>query len=460
MRRNCGGAGAPKGLIDGTGAGNMVTEAELHNRAQKELAMREPYRRLAWAVASLLALSIVQAGASAQPGAGGEAQELRRVPTKPYFQLSPEVIWRAADAGAQANVRFDAAYEGLVPLGRALRVVRLDGQLVPIAAAFGTAGNLTCLVPAGQPDTLEKLGNLAAQQQLTVEGTIIGVIGTYRCVMVDRLIVGKEEESRLEEELELRWPGMRGVAPVVITEPGDHAVDFPCRYVRGQTEGVVVSIEQQPREQFMEQLRRAREAAREETATAEGETGARPPATERSKKSYRLYEPAAVYRLASDAEVRDVQFRDRVNARSNLAPRFVPVPGEGPTEVGYAFDTATGLTCLVRADDEETMAQLGSIIPGLDVTVRGTTLPGVPGLRTVVVDKLEFPGLTPPARPPFVWVVSVYWGEEEPRRFYEPGIYPLQFPCRYNERRRELLEVELREVRVILGETEAGSEGE
>ncbi len=386
---------------------------------------------------------VLAAGAMAQepgPQVGRVMEpltEIRRIVLKRYARLAPVAVWEAAERGVGLDVRFSDSFNGAGRARGALRTVRLGKRYYRIGALFGTENALTCLVPANQTDTLKKVAGFHRGQEITVEGTIVGAIGERRCVLVDRVLTGHDAKSVIEHELILGWAEEGGVAHKKIVKPGEYTVEIPCRNRKGQSVTAAVLVEQFPREWFLKQMER-RGAAGEDMW--EG-----PP------KRYDRYSPEAVYRHAADGALRHVRFEDRVKGRAPGFPRTVRLPGRRLIRIGRAFDTYTGLTCLMRARDHAAMQLARRLVPGQDVEVKGTILPPAGGYKIVLVDELVLPGATGPTESPEIWVVTVFWGEEEPRMFYEVGRYLLDFPCRFVEGRTERLTAELREVRVIKG---------
>jgi len=407
------------------------------------------------AILVLAGTSLGQEHAAPQGEAVEPLTEIRRIVLKRYVELAPLVVWRAADADARADVRFEDTFDRAGPARGVLERVRLGPRAYRIVLVALTESRLTCLVPAGQSDTIKKVLNLNRGQEITVEGTVVGRIGAHRAVLVDRILTGHDERSQVEHELVFRWPGQRGALPKLITKPGDYSVEYPCRHKKGEVERATVLVEQLPRKWFLAELERRRAA---EAAAQEGEE---PQEGEAPEKRYDTYRPEAVYRHAADGSILNVRFTDRVKGRAVGVPRAVPVPRGRAVRVGYAFDTYVGLTCIVPAQDAPLVELAARLIPGQDVEIKGTILPPVGAFKGVLVDELVLQGLEGPTETPDVWVVRVFWGEEEPRMFYEVGTYPLQFPCQFVEGRAEMLVAELREVRVIKGEREgAPQQGE
>lgn len=415
------------------------------------------YGRMLLIAAIFVAIS--GAVAMAQEAEGGEQPEqkepedeaVRRMEVKRYLGLTPDVVAKAILRGVQRNVRFNDTFEEAASPSRAVQRVRMGGRTYRIGVMFRTGNDIICLVPREQQDTIQKLGPpnpMRTGQRITVEGTTLQRVGGMRTLLVDRVLTGHEQESVIEHELRIGWPGYRGVEPRTITEPGEHIVEFPCRYDQEETESIRVVVEQRDREQFLAQLEEEGEAEEEDT---EGEE---------EEKRYDRYDPSAVYKHIMRGNVLNVQFEEMVRGNPPRTPDRLRLPNGRNLRIGTAFDTYTGITCLIRQSDEDLVDLAERVVPGQSVIVWGTTLPSRRSYKPMVVDKLELPGTTRPGQSPHVWVVKLHWGEETPVRFYQVGSYGLTFPCRHVEGRPERVLVELREIRVIKSESSDANGGE
>jgi hypothetical protein len=382
-----------------------------------------------------------------------EKKEIRRMEVKRYLGVNPEVVAKAIMRGVNRDVRFEDSFEAAARASSGLRTIPLRGQRYRIAVMFRTQNGIVCLVPADQEDTIQKMGPpnpMRVGQKLTIEGTTLGMAGGLRTFLVDRVLTGHEERSIIQHELVLRWPRSRQqVQPKMIRQPGEFTTQFPCRYEQGETEQVRFVVQRRVRKEFMKQLQQEQEAARE---TQEGE--GREPEPEPREKRYDKYEPAAVYKHIMRDNVLNVHFIERVRGEPPRTPRRLTLPNGRRLRVGAAFDTYTGITCLVRAEDEKLTDLAQRIIPGQDVEVWGTTLPARASYKPMVVDRLNVPGTTRPGESEHVWVVRVFLPDQKPKRFYQVGSYALDFPCQHVDDRTERLVAELREIRVIRGEAE------
>ncbi len=371
--------------------------------------------------------------------------EFRRAVVKRYTELNALSVWRAADANARADVRFPDTFARLPGDAFVREQVFLGRQRIPVGLKFVTKTDLCCMVDARDRETIEKVRGLVEGQEVTIEGTILGIVGLRKCVLVDRLLTGGEKRSVIDHELTVRWPGRRIRARQII-EPGEYTVEFPSRYEEGATERLMVVVARRDRESFLEQL--ALEAAEREK---NAEAGERRPAR---KKTYGKFKSDAVYEYARGYQPVDVRFEDRFKEFTPRVGdlRVARLADETVVPVGYVFDAYSGLSCIVPRRDRNLMNLTERIVPGQQLTIMGTVLGPWAGLRTVVVDEIVLPNVTGVRDVPRnVWIVTVHWRGEEPTRFYEVGTYRLSLPSTYAERgqRTERVQLELREVRLI-----------
>ena len=371
--------------------------------------------------------------------------QFRREVVKRYTELNALSVWRAADANARADVRFPDTFDRPARDATVREWILLGRQRIPIALKFITRTDLCCMVDARDRETIEKARGLVEGQEITVEGTIFGIMGARKCVLVDRLLTGGEERSVIDHELIVRWPGRRIDARSII-KSGEYAVEFPSRYEEGAAERLVLIVEEQERDEFLAQL--AREAA-ERDEDAEG--GRRRPAR---KKTYSRFKADAVYEHARAYRPFDVHFDDRFKefTPGTADLRVVRLAEGTVVPVGHVFDTYSGISCIVPLRDRNLMSLAERIVPGQQLAIKGTVLGPWAGLRAIVVDEIVLPGVTGVRDvPPNVWIVTVYWREQKPRRLYEVGTYRLALPSSYDEQgqRQERVELELREVRLI-----------
>ena len=374
-----------------------------------------------------------------------EPQErVRRIIVKRYTAIGAAELYRAIGENVRADVRFRDEFDRPVQLTGALRTVRLGGRRVRIGAAFRAEKDICCLVPLDARDQAQKVRDLRRGQMVTVEGTVLGIIAGNRCVLVDMVLTGAQQESVIQHELILEWPARQRVRPELITEPGDYEVGFPCRWQEGEEETVRVLVEQRVRAEFLAELKELEEIAR----------------GGREEKDYRLYKASAVYDYARDDVRIDVSFEDRIKGptRRYADLNVVRLRGRRPIRIGYAFDTYQQITCLIPDRDEELLDRARRALPGQDVMIKGTVVGRVGAYRAVLVDELDFPSLNGVAETPDVWVVEIVWGEQRPMPIWRPGTYRRLFPCRFVEGRAERLDITLREVRLI-GGRKGGKEG-
>jgi hypothetical protein len=408
---------------------------------------------LAAAVAvGALGLALAQEG-----GAAAAVPQAIKVPVKQYTNLTAADVYRLATSSVQANVRFKDAFGGERVVPGVLSSVNLDGITYVIARAFRTQGNLVCLVPQSNIEALRALLGVPAQwpftqaalgepvvvnrgQQITVEGCVIGAATGESYVLVDALLLGGETRGRTSREAHLFWDAAAEAR--VLTAPGTQSLSFPCTYVPGKTDTLVVTI----RELKSDELRAELARLAGQTAGLAG-----------GVKMYGEYPAMAVYRMASENRVEDVDFTDTVvnvadsdlpaalsTAPTRLAGTAVDLP------ISYRFDTANRITCLVLAGTPTLTNEAGRLLPGQKLRVRGTTI-GRRGLANCVL--VDYVGLAESEQAPggeSVWFVSIQSPEGGRQVLWDYGLYSMpDVPCQNAPGRLEALRVLISEFRSI-----------
>ncbi len=377
-------------------------------------------------------------------------KSVRRMEVKRYMGVSPEVANRAITRGLNRHVRFSDTYEGARSAPRSLRNVSLDGKRYRIAAMIRTGSNLFCLVPADQKDTINKLqqsNGIAVGQKITIEATTLGMAAPGGVLLLDRMITGEGEKSSIEHQLVLRWPQARGVEPIRINEPGEHSVSFPCRHERGDKAKIRLVIKQRDRKKFLAEIKKKKAKTTDESKDEEKKGDEEE--EDEEDKEYRRFEASAVYRQIREGNRLDVEFEDKAKGTPPSVSRSIRLPEGRRIRLGAAFDTYTGITCLVPQKEEKMVELVNRLIPGQRVKIWGATLPPLDEYRPLIVDKIEIPGSTKPQQSDSIWDVTLFWSDIDSVRFYKIGSYNLTFPCQHEEDRQERLNIELREVRVI-----------
>jgi len=407
------------------------------------------------AASFLLVMAVAAAQALAREAENPEGvAPVRRLIVKRYIPLTPSAVWKTADAGtAQADVRFTDAFQRALPAPNSVRTVRVGDKRYRIAMVVQTESDLSCLVPIEQRDTIEKIAEFREAQQITVEGTVIGVVGMRRSVLVDRILSGDADKSIIKHELLLSWPGT-GQKVKSIQAPGEYTVEFPCRYAQGKVETFFAVITQRNREDMKALLKaRAQEAAEK----GDDKEKKAPP------KQYTTYRAENAYKYAVTGQTLNVRFKDTIKGPAVGSKRrhvrdvprglqLLRLRGVPPLRIAVAFDTYIGLTCVIPERNEKLVAQADRILPGQEITIKGTIVRPLGTYKLVVVDDIEFPEGIGEVEAPDVWVVTIFWDPQTPKIFYESGSYSIMFDCRHVEGRKEQLQAELREVREILGE--------
>lgn len=423
-------------------------------------------------VAGVLLACAAWSVAVGQEAATGGAVRTIKVPVKHYKILSPADVYRAAIERIQADVRFRDAFAARTVVPDVVRQINLGDATYLAVLAFRTEGELLCLVPRASSHALRTLFGLPADwplndavlnrpivlnpgQQMTIEGTIIGPAVGERCVLVDSVLVGEAARAPAQREVQLLWRTQQ--EPRVISEPGEHEFVFPCTYVAGETATVKVSIKALRPRELQREL--ARLAAQTEGLRAE-------------QKTYGQYSAGAVYRHAGQNSLLNVDFSDRAARIIGFSPPRLAVPeprlrwaapvpagiaaapalrGGVPAVVaiGYAFETANRITCLVPSDSASLMGRATSTLPGEQVHIRGTVT-GVQGAyNCVLVDYIGFPEQEEAAGDGDTWWVSVEWPQERPKVLWDYGLYQIPLSCQHAAGRFEVVQVLLREFRTI-----------
>lgn len=410
----------------------------------------------AWKLGAAVAATAMLAAASAQEVTVREGMATVTVEVKHYKVLPSRDVYRAAQAGAVADVRFTDTVSRRVPVSQVAGVVTVRNVPYRIAAAFSTGSGLTCLLPETSEQALRTFFGLSPYQrltravvaqpmallqgqQLTIEGTTVGQPGVDRYVLVDWLLLDDGARRPTQRQVRVFWPGQQELE--VLTEPGTQSLTFPCSHVEGETAEVQVTIQELAPRALMQQLSRV--AAMLESRQS-------------LQKNYAVFPPGAAYRQAAQGEGTPVEFADNV-ARifgQNLPAELQTAPAMrygqmGRVPVAFAFTTEEGPTCLIPADRPVLMNGAAGLLSGERVRVQGTTIGRQGAYACVLVDYLGFPQQEEAAgRQP--WFVTVQWPGQPPRAFWDYGVYPLYgLPCQHEEGRLEGFQVQLREVRVI-----------
>jgi len=386
---------------------------------------------MAWARA---ALSLAFLSGAPVLGAQLQPNEIEsRAVVKRYTELSPAFAYRAAVEGTRADVRFSDAFAGLAPVPLDFQVVRLRGELYRNVLAFRTDTDLYCLIAARNMRAIERARSLRMGQTVTVEGTILGTAQQRRCIMVDRVLSGREKPSKITHDLLVGWPGVPDVKPKFLLRPGTYNPEFPCRHVENQKEKVRITVVEKKRAQFERELREERGVA---------------------PRVYAPFTAAKVYQYAREGRSADVEFSDRFKSQAprDRALAGALVPGRGRYATGFAFDTYTGLTCIVPFNNPTLNLKVSAAIRGQMMQIKGTIAGKQGPYYCVLVDEVDFPDLSGTREEPPVWNVSIQVGNEPPVSLHIPGTYVLNLPCQFAQGKTETLALRLREVRIVEGE--------
>ncbi len=414
-------------------------------------------------VAAILASVAVSAAMGQAGGTSGAVTKIK-VPVKRYKVLSPADIYQAATQGIRADVRFRDTFSRMTAMPGPARQFELGGVTYLVERAFRTQGDLVCLVPRSSTGALRALFGLTPDwpptgalpnlpvvfnegQRITIEGTIVGTVVGEKCVLVYSLMSGEGEPLPAQREVQLFWGAQ--TEPRIVSEPGENTLVFPCSYVEGKTGTVKVSVKAVGPEELQAELAiltAAREGLGEE------------------RKAYGQYLPDSVYRYAGQNRPVNVDFKDNV-ARQIMGRRF---PGEiavapavrggvwTQVRVGYVFETANRIACLVPRDSANLLARAAGTLPGERVHIRGTTTGLLGAYNCVLVDYIGFPDQEQVVGQGQTWWVSVECPQQQPMVFWDSGLYEIPVPCQNAPGRVERLRVVLREFREVEVPARAG----
>lgn len=378
--------------------------------------------------AALGLLVIAATGLQGQPAPSADREE--RFTVKRYMEIPAEAVYEAAVQGVRAHVRFVDNVTGRTGVPEAFRRIRLYGESFVGAAALRTESGLVCVIPRRSERVLAKLAQLERGQCLAFEGTTLGRAGTIRALLVDQMFFAPEEKSEVGHELLVHWPGVPEERDKRIVEPGIFQIEFPCRHVTGKKEEVKFVIEEKRWETLIEELKRDKHKRDE------------------PERHYKSYAPRAVYEHALRGNQIDVQFRDafKREAPRSRNLRVARIRGRGELRIRYAFETYSGLACLIPTDKTIFIERARAALPGQDVLVKGTII-GRQGIyRCVLVDEL---GVAGRMKEPDVWAIEIHWPGEKTKLIYQPGRYRLELPCKHAQGQKEVLQLMLREVRLV-----------
>ena len=408
------------------------------------------------ALAVVVLLGGVHVGWAQGAQGAAEAPQVVKVLVKQYKTLSAANVYRAALAGAQANVRFGDAFGSRTVVPDALRRVELEGRAFLPVLAFRTQGDLVCLVARSNMSALRSLLGLPEDwplsdtalgqalalnrgQRITVEGTVVGEVVGDKYVLADAVWTGEKPEADVQRELHLSW-GNSGVTQTV-TKPGAQVLQFPCSYKADESESMKVVVTEVDGPTLLAQL--ARIAAVQEGIRA-------------AVKEYGQYQPEDVYRSAGDEGGVNVDFVDTVATvrRERLPEALSTVPAlraGRPVDlpVSQAFDTGSRITCLVPVTARNLSAQVVSALPGEKVRVRGTTVGRRGAANCVLVDYMGF--LTgEETEPKATWLVSIDYVRVGTMTFWDYGFYAMpDLPCQHVAGRYEVLRLLLGDFRTV-----------
>jgi len=174
-------------------------------------------------------------------GAAGTEESKPKV----YDLYKPEAILEHARENHQLNVRFEEHIKGPAPRDARVASVRLRGQQpVRIGYALDTYTGIVCMIPAREVELVDRASMAISGQQVAIKGTIVGQVGAYRVVLVDDIdfpsLQGAAETPHVWA-VQVFWAD---AAPMLLWKPGTYTEEFPCQFVKGRTERVVIALQE------------------------------------------------------------------------------------------------------------------------------------------------------------------------------------------------------------------------
>jgi len=188
-------------------------------------------------------LALRAAQIEVRPGQPAEARQ--------YGEFAPSAVYRLTDVHDRVHVDFTDAFArsirvrddlSIVPGVRYGRVVR-----IPIGAAFRTKSQITCLVPAEWATPMVQAARTLGGEKVRIRGTVVGMLGAERCVVVDYLAFPDQEAVAPHSDVWLtvvEWPSPRPHT-LRLWDHGDYYVrDLPCLHAPGRREALRIVLRQ------------------------------------------------------------------------------------------------------------------------------------------------------------------------------------------------------------------------
>ncbi|MCD6416487.1 MAG: hypothetical protein J7M08_07315 [Planctomycetes bacterium] len=387
---------------------------------------------------------------------GTGERRVRRIkaPVKQYKALDRADVYQAAINGLQANVRFQDVFSRSVPVPADARHVQLGSSRYDVVFAFRTEGDLLCLTPAASSRALRAIFGVPANQplsaailqrptalipgqQLTVTGTVLGIVEGEKTVLADGVYLDSVAEDQVQREVYLFTPGLQ--QPQLVSKPTKVSFEFFCSHKKDALEKLFVTVTAMSEQQVADKVAAI-------TARLEGLRSA--------SKTYGHYDPLTVYRRAGGDVWINVDFTDKVKRvyRYPFPPEISSMPAlrNGVAldlETAHAFQTASRITCLVPATWPTVVRQASRLVPGEELRVRGVTIGARGTYNCVAVDYLGFPGRARDT----TWWVDLRLAEDSPATsIWDVGSYNINtLPCQNVPGAIEPVRVMLTEFRTI-----------
>jgi len=429
--------------------------------------------RCAVVLAAMLTAVCVGVGKAGEPPKTEKV--IVRETVEPYRAVNSAIVHSLAGEKDRVLVQFEDVFDSRLKRGDGPDSVKVDGLQYKTAMVLRTRSRLLLLVDSTQQRLLRELLGLPARwplsneslrrdvvfkegQKIAVRGVTVGTHDGKRCVLVHAVGGELQKSPALLRDVQLFWPGAE--SPAMLRKTGTR--EFPCHYVKDKVDAVEVKIQPMSRDALLADT--ALRLGRLEVAAGE-------PAEPRKYVQFGAAEVLVQARVEHGrtdgergpgdtehgvVEPSYVDFTDvmRQTTKVDKALRSVRTIRHGKSGklgIGAAFRTQVGLTCLVPAESDMMLMQAGRALPGETLRIRGRVVGTLGGARCVLVESLNFPDQERISPYPDVWLVTVTWPSEEPRRLrlWGFGRRDLTVPCLHAPARGEKLRVVLRQFRKV-----------
>jgi hypothetical protein len=413
------------------------------------------------AVVFAMVLTVLSAGVGHAAAPPKMEKVIVKQQVEPYRALSSVVVYSLASDKDRVAVQFEDVFDSRLKRSDGPDSVKVGGVRYKPAMVLRARSRLLLLVDAKQQSLLRQLLNLPVRwplsnealrrdvvftegQKIAVRGVTVGTHNGKRCVLVRAVAAELPKPPAMLREVQLFWPGAEKVATLRKTG----VREFPCHYVKDKRGQVEVKIQPMSRAALLADT--ALQLGRLEVAPGE-------PAAPRKYVPFDAFEVRAKAReehaLANPVYV---NFADSMRnvTKVDKGLRSVSVIRHGKSarlEIGAALRTESDLTCLIPSESQMMAMQVERALAGEKMRIRGRILGTIGGARCVLVESLNFPDQERMSAYADVWLVTVTWPSQEPRRLqlWGFGQRDLTVPCLHARGRGEKLRVVLRQYREV-----------